>query len=633
MQGTDSVNALYIKFALTAFLIMLFLCPLFPVTCPPAEASIKLKMAVENPSETEVKTVPVKSYLPKGIKPEDITDRGNFEIGYDFGKSSYYVYQEVTLEPRETITLEITMKDIWIIPTEEIYTLKNHISKVISTLQKTKYYNQARSLSENITKRLDKILERQRAENINVEQRFSDYEADTTLLKEARRDLEVLEDLAIEAGTFEGEEMLGKNPDKAVSVRTETAVVDVERLGTVKFKIQVSNPSAEKKILPLKYYFPAEVKPEYILDSGGLEVGYDYQGGIYYLYKDAVELAPEEKKEYIVEVKDIWAIPEDAIKILREHAERLVSSLAESEYKDTAAAMGNKIISGLDGILAVQKNPPAGVERRIGEYRAALAKLEEAKKDTARLEKLVIQAGGSPGLTLLGSSEGRGADEKRYGKSNLARGAKGLELIGKSIFRGKAPNIATTWKIIYVIIGFLGVASLLFITLQFQQRRSVMFDALTGTFRREYILERLKEEFVIVQKANNKCSILLSDIDNFKNINDTYGHAVGDTVMKEFVIATRQGIRNADYIGRLGGDEFLVILSYVDKDRAQLIAEKVKKLIAEHAVKLKDKTLNITASIGVATYPDDSMAVKELVGRADKAMYKAKGQGGNNVAV
>jgi len=600
---------------------MTFLACCFLFATSSAQADIKLKMVVENSSETEEK-LPVKSYLPKGIKPEDITDKGNFEISYDFGKSLYYAYQEITLKPKESVTLEITMKDIWLIPSEDIKILKDHTLNIVSSLRKTDYSDQAKSLGDGINKRLDAILEGQKTEDADVEKRFSEYEANTASLKEAKKDIATLEDIAVEAGTFSGKEAFGESLDQLAGSGSRKTRSDLEKLGTVKFQIEVSNPSDEKKTIPLKYYLPAEVNPEYIIDSGGLDVGYDYQKGERYVYKDAIDLAPQEKKEYLVEVKDIWTIPEENVEVLKDRAQGFVNALSASDYKEIAEALGNKIISGLDGILAAQKNPSVDVEKHIGEYRAALLKLEEAKKDTSRLEKMVIQAGGLPGFTLSGDRAG----------GKMKRGAEGLKLVGKSIFRGKAPNIATTWKLIYSIIGFLAVSSLLFIVLQFQQRRSVMFDALTGAFRREYILERLKEEFIIVQKAGNKCSILLADIDKFKSINDTYGHGAGDTVIKEFIIAIRQGIRNADFIGRLGGDEFLIVLSYADKERAQLIAEKIKRIVFEHAVKLKDTTLGMSVSIGVATYPDDGRAVKELLEKADKAMYKVKAEGGNGVA-
>jgi hypothetical protein len=99
------------------------------------------------------------------------------------------------------------------------------------------------------------------------------------------------------------------------------------------------------------------------------------------------------------------------------------------------------------------------VERHIGDYRANLAKLDEIKKDIAKLEKLVTYTGGSVGLAPAGGQGARG----------LLRGVKGIEMVGKSIFRGKAPSVSTTWKIIWIIVGFLAVVSFLFFILWWMQ--------------------------------------------------------------------------------------------------------------------------------------------------------------------
>lgn len=100
-------------------------------------ASVKLKMIVANPSDTEARTIPVRSYLPKGVKPEDIINKGNFQVNYDFELSLYYIYQEVLLQPKESITLELVMKDIWIVADEEIRAVKDHVNKIMNIDRKS----------------------------------------------------------------------------------------------------------------------------------------------------------------------------------------------------------------------------------------------------------------------------------------------------------------------------------------------------------------------------------------------------------------------------------------------------------------------------------------------------------------
>ena len=431
--------------------------------------TVELKMIVANPSEAEVKTVPVKFYLPKGIKPEDITEKGSFKIGYDFEKSSYYIYQEVTLEPKETVTLEIGMNDIWVIPAQEIEGLRQQAQKLLAVLKDSEYYNQAKMLADNIFSRLEQIAQKQNQSGLTVEERISGHSTNTAALKGVKKDVSTLEDLAFEVcgpQAVPASGLMGESTPSSKLAFTENITPDIEKAGTVKFQIELSNDSAEKKAVPLKYYLPVEVKPEYIVNKGELDAAYDYQKGIYYVYKDAVTLAPNEKKEFIIEVKDIWRVPEQLMEILKAHTRKLSAMLAGSEYKEFAKSLNDKIISELDDIKAAQGLPPKSVERHIGDYRLNLERLNEVKKDIAKLEKLVTQTGGSAGITL---GEAQKAGFRGSGEGGVLRGAKGMEMVGKSIFRGKAPDVTTSWKIIWIIVGFLAIVSFLFFILWWVQ--------------------------------------------------------------------------------------------------------------------------------------------------------------------
>ena len=147
--------------------------------------------------------------------------------------------------------------------------------------------------------------------------------------------------------------------------------------------------------------------------------------------------------------------------------------MEESKYKGPAKYLAAKIVSSLDNITAAQNNANVSVERHIGNYRENLKKFDEVRKDISKLERLVIQAGGSVGDTVIGAEESQGITQKSQSKgasgSVILRGAKGMELISKSIFRGKAPDTITSWKIIWVIIGFLAVVSFLFFILWWTQ--------------------------------------------------------------------------------------------------------------------------------------------------------------------
>jgi hypothetical protein len=150
--------------------------------------------------------------------------------------------------------------------------------------------------------------------------------------------------------------------------------------------------------------------------------------------------------------------------------ERLTSLLAQTDFKDQATFLGEDILKLLNEIGQTQSKKDVSTERHIGDYRRNITKLDEARKNLAKLERLVIQTGGSPGLTLIGKGIG-GKKGEGVGKSagEAVRGGQGLEWLEKSIFRGKAPNVTTTWKIIWLIVGFLAAMSFLFFILWWVQ--------------------------------------------------------------------------------------------------------------------------------------------------------------------
>ncbi|MGB3226296.1 MAG: GGDEF domain-containing protein [Desulforhopalus sp.] len=152
-------------------------------------------------------------------------------------------------------------------------------------------------------------------------------------------------------------------------------------------------------------------------------------------------------------------------------------------------------------------------------------------------------------------------------------------------------------------------------------------DALTGLNNRRKLDEALKNEIDRAQRYKNTFSIILLDIDNFKEVNDTYGHLVGDDVLKRLTHVLESGLRQTDIAGRWGGDEFLILLPLQDRGVAVMFAERLHAAIAAIQVPEVGK---VTSCFGVAELvPGDS--VEGLINRADAALYRAKGLGRNRV--
>lgn len=156
-------------------------------------------------------------------------------------------------------------------------------------------------------------------------------------------------------------------------------------------------------------------------------------------------------------------------------------------------------------------------------------------------------------------------------------------------------------------------------------------DSLTGLYVRRYFSERLEEEFGRSARHALKFSFLMLDIDDFKKCNDTYGHLVGDVVLKEISRIMKESIREIDLISRYGGEEFAVLLPETSGNSAMLVAERIRKKVEEEVFKAYDERIKITLSIGLSEYPESASNSASLIDRADEALYRAKNAGKNVV--
>jgi len=155
------------------------------------------------------------------------------------------------------------------------------------------------------------------------------------------------------------------------------------------------------------------------------------------------------------------------------------------------------------------------------------------------------------------------------------------------------------------------------------------FDSLTGLPNRFLLLDRLSQTVMMAKRAKQNIAVLFIDLDNFKLINDSLGHSVGDKILIEAGERLRNVIRGSDTVGRLGGDEFLVILQDLPKPSdAALVATKIIKSF-NRSFNVMQREFMMTTSIGIACFPDDGHEDKILLQRADIAMYHAKGEGKN----
>jgi len=165
-------------------------------------------------------------------------------------------------------------------------------------------------------------------------------------------------------------------------------------------------------------------------------------------------------------------------------------------------------------------------------------------------------------------------------------------------------------------------------------KKESIIDPLTRLYNRRFGLKRLKEIIKLAKRKSKPVAIGMLDIDNFKRINYTYGHLVGDYILRKIAEIVKENIRKNDLAVRFGGEEILIVLYDADKNEAKEVFERIRHLIENYAFTYEGQEIPVTVSIGYhAFYPTDKkdVNIEELIDFADKALYKAKSAGKNLV--
>ena len=161
--------------------------------------------------------------------------------------------------------------------------------------------------------------------------------------------------------------------------------------------------------------------------------------------------------------------------------------------------------------------------------------------------------------------------------------------------------------------------------------RTMIYDGLTGVFNRRYLTDFLEREFARAQRYERNLSVIFIDLDDFKSINDTYGHLAGDVVLRAVAQTCSDRIRREEVFGRFGGDEFVVIIPESSNDSVLQFAEILRERVGKLEVEFDNQHITATISIGVSGIDRDMDTYEDLIHRADKGLFEAKRAGRNRV--
>ena len=164
-------------------------------------------------------------------------------------------------------------------------------------------------------------------------------------------------------------------------------------------------------------------------------------------------------------------------------------------------------------------------------------------------------------------------------------------------------------------------------------------DSLTGCYNRRYLLQMMEYQISVDKRYRIPFSIILLDIDFFKRTNDTYGHQIGDQVLKQTAEVISSRLRKTDIFARYGGEEFAIFLPHTKHEYAMVVAEQLRSLVESHTIQTERGEITVTISVGIASSDEDETIIEdvkeyivEMIAKADEALYRAKNQGRNQIA-
>jgi diguanylate cyclase (GGDEF)-like protein len=205
--------------------------------------------------------------------------------------------------------------------------------------------------------------------------------------------------------------------------------------------------------------------------------------------------------------------------------------------------------------------------------------------------------------------------------------------------------LKTFWKNLAVLVALSVIASVAILLTGRQQTRLLVeqailnakvsrmatIDDLTGVWNRRHFIEFMEHEFERSRRYNNPLSLLMFDLDNFKNINDTYGHQMGDEILVAFADSVAKNLRSVDFFARFGGEEFVVLLPQTSIKAAEHLADRICKIISQTHISTEQGELSFSTSVGVAALQSTDTKPEDIIHRADKSLYYAKSHGRNQV--
>jgi len=389
---------------------------------------VTIKILAVNPTDGPLNTV-VTHRLPPEVTPENVVDKGTMDIKYDTNLVAYYVTTAVVLNPRETRTLNIKVKNVWVLDPEYIEKVKTQLRQTVLSLEGTRYQETAEKLYEKTSEQIDRIIGEQ-AEEKSIQKQIELYRSHMKQLKQ------------IETGVL--------------SLSALRKLADSADTGarTVKFIIRAKNPSDEQRTMTIRALLPKEITSFDVLNKLDFRLLFDEEQARFAIEKDDIFESKEEKK-YEVILRDVWYITKEELDFFRDQASKILSRFKNTSYENFAQQTTDFIVKTLDDVWVLQEEVSASedIEDRIRAFVINHQRVELVKRKIKELQDLLLE------VPVKRNTE---IDQIKQAINEMSKMFDILSL-------GFSPDLSTTWWIILGIIGFLFVfAASFYVTWMFE---------------------------------------------------------------------------------------------------------------------------------------------------------------------
>lgn len=377
---------------------------------------ITIKILAVNPSDARLNTV-VTHRLPPEIQPEHIVDKGILDIKYDSNLVSYYVTTSMDLDARETRTLNVKVKNVWVINPDMVEKVRVTLQQTVSALTGTRYEETAGRLYDKVSEQLDRIMEEQNKQKA-IQEQIELYRSHVKQLKQ------------IETGVMSLAAL------RKLASQSETGV------RTVKFIVRAKNPADEQRTMTVRALLPKEVTSFDVINRLDFQLLFDEDEGRFIIEKNDI-FKPKEEKKYEIILRDVWYITKEELDFLRDQANKILTRFRGTSYENFAQQTVDFIVETLDDVWRLQEEvqESEAIEDRIRAFVINHQRVELVKRKIKELQDLLLE------IPARKTTE---IDQIKEAINELSKVFDIMSL-------GFTPDLSTTWWLILGIIAFLFV--------------------------------------------------------------------------------------------------------------------------------------------------------------------------------